>query len=81
MKNALVKAKAPLVYITNLMTRYSQTDNYSVADHVDAVEKYAGRRLDKILINSQPIPKKILGYYKKKKAVQSEMIWEMTREL
>ena len=67
MKNTLVRAKAPLVYITNLMTRYSQTDNYSAADHVGVVEKYAGRRLDKILINNRPIPKKILGIYKKEK--------------
>ena len=67
MKNTLVKATAPLVYITNLMTRYSQTDNYSAADHIEVVEKYAGRRLDKILINNRPIPKKILEFYKKEK--------------
>jgi len=67
MKNTLVKANAPLIYITNLMTRYSQTDNYSAADHVREVEKYAGRKLDKILINNRPIPKKIIEFYKKEK--------------
>lgn len=64
---AITKSKAKLVYVANLMTRYSQTHNMSVADHVAKVEERTGRKMDKIVVNSQKIPENILSSYESQK--------------
>lgn len=67
MRATLKKSGAKLIYILNLMTRYSQTDNFTAKEHVSIVEEYAGRSLDKILVNNQPVGPEILEVYKKEK--------------
>jgi len=46
-----------------LMTLNSQTNYFSARDHVQELEKYAGRILNYILVNNQPIPKSIQQAY------------------
>ncbi len=62
-RSALQKSRAQLVYIVNLMTLNSQTNYFSASDHVQELEKYAGRTLNYILVNNQPIPKSIQQAY------------------
>jgi uncharacterized cofD-like protein len=56
-------SKAKLVYISNLMTRYTQTHNMTAGDHVRTIESYLGRPFDFIIMNSAPIPPAIQKLY------------------
>ena len=47
------------------MTLNSQTNYMSAADHVKEIEKYADRKMDKIVINNQAVPDKIKQVYAK----------------
>jgi uncharacterized cofD-like protein len=58
------KAKAKLIFVMNLMTRYTQTHNMSAGDHLNIIEKQIGRRVDAVIMNNGKIPSKILKAYK-----------------
>lgn len=60
---AIQASKARLVYVLNLMTRYTQTHGMTAADHVHTIESSIGRSFDYVIINSQPIPKTLLKLY------------------
>jgi len=62
-KTAIKQSKAKLVYIVNLMTLNSQTHNFTAKDHLREIEKYSGKKVDKIIINQQPIPQSIIKAY------------------
>lgn len=64
-REALAATKAKVVYVLNLMTKYGQTYQYSASDHMRALEKYIGRRIDTVLVNTAPIPKRALAVYAK----------------
>jgi uncharacterized cofD-like protein len=49
---ALAHANAPVIYICNLATQPGETDDYSVADHVEAIRRHTTRDiLDAVLAN------------------------------
>ena len=52
-----------LVYVSNLMTHFSQTNQMTAKEHLDEVEKYCKRAVDIIIINNEKIPSKILKIY------------------
>jgi len=64
-KEAIEVSRAKLIYVVNLMTLNSQTNYMSAADHVKEIEKYADRKMDKIVINNQAVPDKIKQVYAK----------------
>ena len=64
---AFLQTKAKTVYVVNLMTRYSQTHQFTTKDHIDEIEKYLNKRLNFVLQNNKKIPEKILKLYKKEK--------------
>lgn len=64
-RSVLQQTRAKLMYIVNLMTLNSQTNYFTALDHVREIEKYSGRKIDHLLINSQPISPLILSAYKK----------------
>jgi uncharacterized cofD-like protein len=66
-KKVFSQTKAKVVYIVNLMTRFSQTANLTADDHVQEIKKYLGRYPDYVLINNGKIPQKILTLYQKEK--------------
>lgn len=66
-KKAIKSSKAKLVYVVNLMTRYTQTHNMTATDHVHQIEKYLPRQLDVIIINTQGIPKSLIHQYQNQK--------------
>ncbi|TMW72422.1 gluconeogenesis factor YvcK family protein [Alteribacter natronophilus] len=54
---AIKQAKAEKVYICNVMTQPGETDHFTAGDHVQALVDHVGDDLlDKILVNTQPIP-------------------------
>ncbi|BDQ04987.1 MAG: hypothetical protein KatS3mg084_0505 [Candidatus Dojkabacteria bacterium] len=62
-QEAFLKTRAKIIFIMNLMTKKGQTTNFTAQDHVDSVEKYLGRSIDCVLLNSESIPQDILDYY------------------
>ena len=62
---SLVKSKAKIVQIMNLMTLASQTSGMTMSDHVAELEKYLTRKVDYILINKREISEDIIENYEK----------------
>lgn len=62
---AIRKTKAKVVYAVNLMTRPGQTYGFTAKDHLSALEKYLGKAVDVVLINSKSVPKPILQRYRR----------------
>ncbi|MBI3366725.1 YvcK family protein [Candidatus Roizmanbacteria bacterium] len=65
MKEAVVKSKAKIIYILNLMTKSGQTTNYTASDHLEDIIGYFGKTPDFIIINNGTIPQDILDWYHK----------------
>lgn len=62
---AIIRSKAKVVLIVNLMTIKSQTHGFTSSDHVKQVEKYLGKRVDHVVVNNQKIPSKIIKSYQR----------------
>ncbi len=62
-KEAFLRTDAKIIFIMNLMTKKGQTTNFTASDHVECVEKYLGRSIDCVLLNSESIPQDIIDYY------------------
>lgn len=63
---AICKSKAKKVYICNLMTKYGETNGFSVLDFSQEVKKYLGGALDYVIYNNRkPSPKRLAAYKKK----------------
>ena len=63
---AIEKSHAKKIYVCNIMTQPGETDNYSVASHVNALIKHAKNRniLDAVLVNDS-LPENISEGYAK----------------
>ncbi len=59
----LQKTKATLVYVMNLMTRFGQTWGFAASDHLRELNKYIGRKMDVVVVNKAPLPKKVVEKY------------------
>jgi len=56
--------KATRVYVANLMTEPGETDNYSLADHLEAIREHTGFELfDYVLVNRAPLPAGVVAHY------------------
>lgn len=64
-RRAVSESEGKLVYILNLMTRYTQTHNMTASDHVREIERYLGKAVDLILVNSMAVPASIKTAYRK----------------
>ena len=61
---ALADAKAPLMYVANLVTQPGETDGYTVADHMRVLNAYLKKRkIDIVLANNQAINEEIREKY------------------
>jgi len=66
MSEALRRSKARKVYVCNVMTQPGETDGFSACDHVNAIEKHAGRRIfDYVLVNTGVPDATLLEKYRK----------------
>ena len=63
---AVAKSNAKKIYVCNIMTQKGETDNYSVASHVNALINHAGSRdiLDAVLVNNS-LPTELSPTYAK----------------
>lgn len=62
-QDALRNTNATLVYICNLVTKPGQTDNFTVGDYAEEIERFAGRQLDYVIYNDVPPSKDLLEKY------------------
>ncbi|MEG0284135.1 MAG: uridine diphosphate-N-acetylglucosamine-binding protein YvcK [Erysipelotrichales bacterium] len=68
-KEAIEKTRARKLYFANLMSQPGETDNYSLSEHVDAINNHLGfDGIDVIIINNQRISKRVLDLYQEKGA-------------
>ena len=64
LREKIHSVSAPCVYVCNVMTEPGETDHYSVADHLQAIEDHAGSGfVDAVLANSGDIPPQLLARY------------------
>ncbi|MCG2789179.1 MAG: 2-phospho-L-lactate transferase CofD family protein, partial [Actinomycetia bacterium] len=63
---SIKKSKARKIYICNIMTQPGETDNFTVADHLFAVEKYLGCNVDSLIINSGKISENLIKKHSRK---------------
>lgn len=62
---AIKESKAKKVYICNLMTKYGETNNFTVLDFTKEIEKYLGAEVDYVIYNNFIPSQKIIKKYKK----------------
>jgi uncharacterized cofD-like protein len=63
---AIRHSRAKKVYACNVMTQPGETDGFSACDHVNALEKHAGRRIfDYVLVNTGAPDPTLLDKYRK----------------
>jgi len=61
---AINNSNAKLMYICNVMTQPGETDNFSVSDHVNALEKYIGKdTIDVVIVSNNVLPTELLLKY------------------
>ena len=64
-KEAVEKSKAKKVYICNLMNKYGETNNFTVSDFTEEIEKYLDEEIDYVIYNTKKPSQKRLSVYKK----------------
>ena len=63
---AIKAAKAPKIYVCNVMTQGNETIGHKASDHVRAILRHIGSdAIDIALVNSTKIPEEVLERYKK----------------
>lgn len=61
----IMNAKAIKAYICNIMTQSGETDNYTLSDHVNEVEKYLGNNvLDYVFANDSEVTSEMIEEFK-----------------
>ncbi len=63
-RNAIANANVPCIYVCNIMTQPGETDGYSVADHIKAIDEVCGEKLfDAVLVNQTAPSQQAIAKY------------------
>ncbi len=62
-KESLRATKAEKIYIANIMTKKGETDNFCASNFWSEVEKYAGVKMDKVIVNNATADPELLAKY------------------
>lgn len=63
-QRAIARARVPRIYICNVMTQPGETDNYTVSDHLTAIDQVSPERLyDAVLVQRHPPSPAVLEKY------------------
>jgi uncharacterized cofD-like protein len=66
-KEALNNAKAPIMYLSNIVTQPGETDGFTVGDHVKLLNRYLdARKVDVVIANKTKIDDEIAKRYETK---------------
>ncbi|ACB00833.1 MULTISPECIES: gluconeogenesis factor YvcK family protein [unclassified Picosynechococcus] len=53
-REAIARSGAPRIYVCNIMTQPGETDGYTVADHIKAIDRACGKKLfDAVLVHQR----------------------------
>ncbi|AHF08220.1 gluconeogenesis factor YvcK family protein [Desulfitobacterium metallireducens] len=64
LRDKIKEVSAPCVYVCNIMTEPGETDDYTVADHLQAIVDHCGANfVDVVLANNREIPQELLERY------------------
>jgi uncharacterized cofD-like protein len=84
-KEALQKAKAELIYILNIMTKFGETHHFRATDFVDRIEQYLERSVDGVICNTARPGPRLLDKYASEKAefvgVDDTDVWRGDRRI
>ena len=72
--SAIQKSKAKKVYVCNAMTKYGETNNFTLLDFTREVEKLLGDDLDYVIYNDFFPSKERIGNYKKQHPELLELV-------
>ena len=62
--DALEQTKAPIMYVSNLVTQPGETDDYTVSDHIKVLNQYLrGRKVDVVIANGSDIDDNVRDIY------------------
>lgn len=74
MRESLKKTGAKIIYFVNLMTKFGETNNFSVSDFIRVIEEYLGRNVvDYVVVNNKKPSKPRLKKYLSEKAFYVEI--------
>jgi len=63
-RDAIANARVPRIYVCNIMTQPGETDNYTVSDHIKAIERVCDQKMfDLVIVNQQPLSPQALVKY------------------
>ena len=63
-KEALKKTKGKVIYFANVWTQHGETDNYSLEDHIEAIEKHTHKGvIDLVIASNTKISDNIIKTY------------------
>jgi len=84
--DALLKTKAIIVYVCNVMTQPCETEGYTLSDHIKAIEKHSKKGvIDYCVVNTASIPEELKVRYLKDGAelvrVDTEIVGKMGIEI
>jgi len=66
---AILRSKAPRVYIANLMTQPGETTRYTLSDHLRAIQEHVpGHIIDAVVANRKPVSAKVARRYRAQNA-------------
>jgi len=71
---AIAQAQVPRVYICNIMTEPGETDDYTVSDHIRAIDRACNKRLfDAVLVQKRSPSAAALARYRQEGATRVEL--------
>jgi uncharacterized cofD-like protein len=63
-RGALLSTRAWVIYVCNVMTQSGETDGYTAADHLDALQRHGlSGVIDVVLVNDEPVSESLLRSY------------------
>lgn len=64
MISTIDNSKAPILYVSNMMTQPGETDDFKVSDHIKVLNSYLGKKkISVVIANTGEIPQEILEKY------------------
>ncbi len=70
---AIQASGAPLIYVSNLMTKLGETNGYSVSRHIEEIVRYGAKVPDVVLVHKGTIPENLAKKYKLEQAHEVEI--------
>jgi uncharacterized cofD-like protein len=67
-KEAISGSQGRIIYISNIMTKFGETDQFTLLDFIEQLERYTDKTLDHVVYNETLPPDDILRSYGEQKA-------------